>query len=376
MASVETTAMTDFACAACRWRSTIVTSVATHDEYFAHAVEMARTASAVGVAACVCMVLSSAVSSVESNPLVRELRLPWSSTWRPPPTWCTQKLSGWRHAGILKTHALHHLGAHRWDVLFVDTDWRFVANPLPTITTLGRDIVAARDQTRHMLNVGVLWIRATPETLAVAWRTMNRTIVAWDQAIFTEEAGASSASCCWADTGRHLVHPHVSLEAKLHLRGSRQDCVSPHRTYKPSLVLAPPTAMQTSKRMYPKWTPARYNKLEKAFYRWKCYECDNKCTRTYCALDGTNVTQPIAPKPRGSGLARDHTAHTAKLLTERMARRRTEKRLVQARSRSESTRCASANSGCCVRHPRALGCEDASLVGSAGRRSNTDMHSP
>jgi hypothetical protein len=170
-------------CAPCRWQNSIITSLATNEDYLNHALELAQSVVAARVSSCVCVVLSSAVSSHSDNLALRELRLPWSSTWRPPGRWCAQKLSGWRHAGILKTHALYHLLSAGWDVFFVDTDWRFVANPLPGIVGLGRDVVAARDQTRHMLNIGVLWVRASQHTVQMAWRSLNRTLQAWDQAV-------------------------------------------------------------------------------------------------------------------------------------------------------------------------------------------------
>ena len=376
------------ACGACRWRNTVVTSVATNAHYFRHAAEMARSAVTYGVSDCVCVVLSSAVAAASDVAVVRELRLPWSSTWRPPTTWCSQKLSGWRHAGILKTHALHHLSGHGWDILFVDTDWRFVANPLPAITALGRDIVAARDQTRHMLNVGVLWIRYTRATLDVAWRTMNRTLVAWDQAVFTEEAGASSASCCWTDTGRHLVHPAVSREAKLRLRGGQQECAAAgSATHSAALVLPPPASVQ-SRRMYPRWSSRMYNSLPMSFYRWKCYECDNKCTATFCALDGSNATAPL-PRSRGPPASaaaqsppsvaargtrpspaqpRPRAGGGASSVLARLSLRRRSSLEAQAKQAQgqglrkqggatvKSARCTTAGAGCCARHPRALGC--------------------
>ena len=111
--------------------------------------------------------------------VIRDPRLPWSSTWRPPKTWCTQKLSGRRYAGILKTHALHHLGVQRWMCCLSIPTGGLWQNLMPQISSLGRDIVAARDQTRHM----PMWracIRATAATLAVAYR-VNRTLLGWDR---------------------------------------------------------------------------------------------------------------------------------------------------------------------------------------------------
>lgn len=214
-------------CQRCVWSArTILATVATSDAYAALAVEMARSAAAVGVASCACVVVSDAVRAI-GDAVVEQVVLPWSSTWRPPTSWCTRRLSGWRHAGILKTHSLLELLRHDWDVFFVDVDWRFASNPLPAVVKSGKDVVSARDQTRHMLNVGALWVRSTALTLELARRTLNRTVLAWDQAVFTEEAGASAASCCWANLGRQLVHPRVSRKAKVSV-GRRVRCRGDH----------------------------------------------------------------------------------------------------------------------------------------------------
>ncbi|KAL1514475.1 hypothetical protein AB1Y20_003574 [Prymnesium parvum] len=335
-------------CAPCMWRRTVLASVATNDAYFEHALAMAGSAVAANVTPCACVALSSAVSR-PSSPLVRALRLPWSSSWRPPPDWCTQRLSGWRHAGILKTHALYHLVRRGWDVFFVDTDWRFVGNPLPLIASLGRDIVAARDQTRHMLNVGVLWVRATPETQLVARRTLNRTLVAWDQAVFTEEAGAARSSCCWTNVGTRLVHPRVTRQEKLALRGAHQECASGGGTRRAAL---PPPSGVKSRRMYPRWSSRSYNTLGSAFYRWKCFECDNKCTASFCPLDGANGTGAVL------GTATERASNASPSI----ARKPPPRRARQGRGRSplvQPAACATSDHACCSRHPRAQGCQHA-----------------
>jgi len=220
---------------------------------------------------------------------VRPLRLPWSSSWRPPMQWCAQKLSGWRHSGILKTHALHHLLSVGWNVFFVDTDWRFAANPIPDIIHLGRDVVAARDQTRHMLNVGVLWVRSSEETIRVAWRTFNRTLWAWDQAVFTEEAGASKSVCCWTDTGRHVIHPLVSREAKLSLRSQQQECAP---ASKGDTSLEPPLGVE-SRRMFPHWKPRSYNSLPSAFYRCLRATEEAQSSTLHVPMPRTGLVLPI-----------------------------------------------------------------------------------
>ena len=80
-------------CQRCVWSArTVLATVATSDAYAALAVEMARSAAAVGVASCACVVVSDAVRAI-GDAAVEQVVLPWSSTWRPPTSWCTHGLS-------------------------------------------------------------------------------------------------------------------------------------------------------------------------------------------------------------------------------------------------------------------------------------------
>ena len=197
-------------------------------------------------------------------------------------------LSGWRHSGILKMHALTLLLDHGFDLLIVDVDWRFVANPLAALRAQPMSIVAARDQTRHMLNVGAMYIRATSATRRLALRTFNRTFAAWDQAVFTEEAGAAGVGCCWANNlgGTFLVHPRVSRGVKLKLRGNDQQCRDVAR--RQTTLSPPPASADTAAHSMwqPRWRSGSgaYNGLDKAYYRFRCSDCDNVCTRRRCDL--------------------------------------------------------------------------------------------
>ena len=78
----------------------------------------------------------SSSGAADRTALVRVLHLPLSSAWRPPPMWCAQSLSGWRHAGTLKMHAVQEALALHWHVLLLDADWRLVADPLPALLHL------------------------------------------------------------------------------------------------------------------------------------------------------------------------------------------------------------------------------------------------
>lgn len=289
-------------CAACAVKNAVVLTIATNPSYYAQADQLAASASAHGIP-CVCTAISDAISPKASHHhRLVPLLLAKASRWRPPYEWCSRQLSGWRHAGILKMHAIEHLLQQGHDVLVVDVDWRFSGNPLPSLRRSGRSVLAARDQTRHMLNVGAMYVAADPRTLSLARRAANRTYEAWDQAVFTEEAGASGASCCWANDlgGRFLVHPPVTRQEKLRVRGSSQECASPSprtprgmaRTWARTWSLPPPrnSSRMAARSMWrARWRSSAYNELAASFYRWRCAECDNVCMRTRCDLAPSSI---------------------------------------------------------------------------------------
>ena len=270
----------------------LLLTIATNAHYYSQAAELAESAAAVVGFLCTCVAVSDALrhsKSVHTQRLA-PLLLPGSSTWRPPREWCAKKLSGWRHAGILKMHAIEVLLHRHFDLLLVDVDWRFVSNPLAGLRRLGVPIVAARDQTRHMLNVGAMFVQSTAQTRALAVRSLNRTFGGWDQAVWTEEAGASGARCCWAPDigGRYLMHPPVSRSEKLKHRGILQDCATaPARARATTLAPPRPSESTASKSMWrPPWRSAAgaFNEMDRAFYRFRCSECDNACTRNECKI--------------------------------------------------------------------------------------------
>ena len=281
------------ACQPCVRHDTLLLSIATNVEYLAQVADMAESAVRVGYN-CVCAAASSAIGDhhmrLHNQSALRLLHLPLSSTWRPPSMWCAQKLSGWRHAGILKMHALATAQDLGWNLLLIDADWRLVADPLPALLGARRDVISARDQTRHMLNVGAMLVRATPELRQISRRILNRTLGAWDQAIFTEEVGASSpaTSCCWAHLSAkpYIAHAAVSRTTKNNVRSRNQECRRTTQDDFGGSRLAPPaqTATSSTKRMYPRWHRNGYNHMDRAFYRFKCYECDAKCTKERCEL--------------------------------------------------------------------------------------------
>lgn len=287
-------------CNSCVVQGAVVLTIATNVHYYSQASHLASSAVAVGIP-CICTAISDALLQTQVTRRVAPLLVADASQWRPPREWCVKKLSGWRHAGILKMHAIQLLLTRNLHVLVVDVDWRFSANPIPALSLpTTASVVAARDQTRHMLNVGAMWVGSNANTLRLAQRTANRTSQGWDQAVWTEEAGASAASCCWAGNlgGKFLVHPPVTRQEKLRVRGSSQECASPvarggRGGASPRVKTLPPppnsTGMAIRSMWRPHWRSGSYNELASYYYRWRCAECDNKCLRVRCDLPETTT---------------------------------------------------------------------------------------
>jgi hypothetical protein len=298
--------MAENRCNACAVQRAVVLTIATNAHYYSEASHLASSATAVGIP-CICVAISDTLRHNSPPASVVPILIAGASQWRPPVEWCAKKLSGWRHAGILKMHAIYALLSSSLHLLVVDVDWRFSANPLPSLRHRATaSVVAARDQTRHMLNIGAMWVAADANTVLLARRAANRTHQAWDQAVWTEEAGASAASCCWAGNlgGEFLVHPPVTRQEKLRVRGSSQECAAPMlrggrgAAFAQARTMPPPPnstgGMATRSMWRPHWRPASYNDLASYYYRWRCSECDNKCLRRRCDLPGGSATKPKA----------------------------------------------------------------------------------
>eukprot|EP00966_Prymnesium_polylepis_P137668 3181527-Prymnesium_polylepis.1 len=283
---------------ACATQATIVVSVATTNAYHALTVRTAVSAHAIGVP---CVAVAAAAEVTSSHRLVRRLPLAFASAWRPPPEWCRRKLAGWRHASVLKTHAMLLVLSRGSHVLFVDADWRFGrASPLETLAACGHDAVALKDR-GHFVNVGLLYVRSSPATIAVARRTANRSVVAWDQAVFNEEAGAPGAlmTCCHANRvfGRHF-HRDRSAHVLKHTAatGAEHKCAARH----PDGVVAidaaalPPPNTRHPGEVYlyrSKWDPANFNELSDEA-RHRCPGCQRACSRASCRCHANRTVTP------------------------------------------------------------------------------------
>ena len=313
--------------APCLSHSTAVVSVATSGVYFELAVHTATTAHAVGIA---CITVAASDDVTASHRLVRRLQLQFAASWRPSLTWCRRKLAGWRHASVLKTQAMLLLLSHGINTLFVDADWRFGrSNPLAALAACGHDAVALKDK-GHFVNVGLLWIRSTPATVAMARRTANRSLVAWDQAVFNEEAGAAvGLTCCHANRflGR-LFHRDGDAHSLKHSasRSAMQACSNNAQTS--AAALPPPARRAGESHLYrAMWDGFNFNELSDDA-RHRCPGCRRTCSLSSCRCTQnlTTTAERAARAPSSGGAA-----------------------LASLQKRAQTCR---ETAGCCARHPR------------------------
>lgn len=138
----------------------------------------------------------------------------------PRPMWCTWNWTGatspsgghvavgwygWRRSHLHRVRMFVAVLSSGHSLLAVDLDWRFAGpSPLPAIYALKApnggplDVFSWWDGSNEkMYNVGLLWVRASPEALSMVQRVLNRTFSGWEQALFNEELQWRSAlSCC------------------------------------------------------------------------------------------------------------------------------------------------------------------------------------
>lgn len=207
---------------ACASSGHIVLTVATSQRYAEAAVALAESVRAHGVAKCVALAATSRLQLSEAQlGLLEPIALPqWVNRWRAERDFCAdggrRQLAGWRLTHILKTQALLlllSLGVH---VLCLDADRRLVGNPMPALRALADDVAGMRDT--EFLNFGLVYLRASAATIALIRRVANRTLAAWDQAVFNEELGAAasrtpSLHCCFANA---WVRRYVVLAQHVH----------------------------------------------------------------------------------------------------------------------------------------------------------------
>lgn len=316
-------AMSRVAASSCVHNSTAILTVATSSTYLDAALLLAQSARQHSAFACVLIAAPASLLplTMQHARLLSPIALPqWASEWRAERHFCTTRLSGWRQTHVLKTQALLSLLSRGLDVLLVDVDRRFVGDPLPALVSLRVDVAGLRDEA--LLNFGLVYVRASAPTLAMARRVANRSVAAWDQAVFSEELAAAAAlSCCYTNV---WIRQCVRLEQRTHdlnkdahaieqtqvsqaTRGCRQAstrsntsassatasvqeaaAASPHGP-----ALRPPAGIG---RMYLTWHPTRFNELPVAHRRY------SRCTRTPCRVRAGGMQQPVGGEGGGSAI--------------------------------------------------------------------------
>ena len=303
-------------------RATILT-VATSPAYLESAAALAVTVHThIPRMACIHVAMPASLSAALHSPLLMPVALqPWASHWLPEQHFCTTRMSGWRQTHVLKTQALLSLLSRGLDVLLLDADRRLLGNPLPALQASGVDVAGMRDEA--LLNLGLVYMRASARMLSFAQRVVNRSLHAWDQAIFNEEISAArSISCCYTNRwikqcveiveSMHRLNKDSDVAAVTQRQqtiecrttrgrgdgvgtggqtrrpshGEGTDGVAPTA---PTETLRPPT--NPAARMFRSWDPVGYNELPLGARKY------NRCTRTACPRS-----------PAANGLPSPHVA--------------------------------------------------------------------
>ena len=265
----------------------VVVTVVTLSAYCSSAAEMAETAFGVGFPK-----ILMATDEVRCMAHKRVLAREYSPSPRLTSAVCLSEECVWpcayRRVWPIKFAALTEVLEAGLHTLLLDADWRFVQRPFATFAALAGfnvDVVGrldpclsdARRQTAgcRLFNLGQLVVRSTAETIAIARRVANRSIVAWDQAVFSEEVSHSVVRRC-AHGGaldrlfRFARHAHLLKTTRFRLNVSCDD-VTNYKTCgiwralshcteeRPYFALAPPEGS----RSFPRWRPNAFNYHER-----------------------------------------------------------------------------------------------------------------
>lgn len=281
----------------CVHLNTIVLTIATSRLYLHSAEALARSAVAVGIP-CVHVAVPVSLAGQARVPLVEMCPSGGAATWLPSREWCASgqiDFSGWRQTHILKMQAIFDILRTDHDVLCIDGDRRFAINPLPALQATGADIAAVRDD--HLLNIGLVWLRAGSAQLAMAERVANRSHAAWDQAVFNEEASAAARlSCCYTNA---FIGRCITFEKGIHdLRRSPNGKVASSKQGQAGCVpkeervrtLGPPSSANSSASaplLFREWRPYEYNELP---WAWRRY---SRCSTRPCPV----IAGACMPRP-------------------------------------------------------------------------------
>ena len=171
----------------------------------------------------------------------------------PRQQWCGDSRYGWRRSHLFRARMWRLVLAARLDLLAVDLDWYFISDPLPGLAAarenrarlgctghptgrpylecvarswatqgVAAEVVALHDGAQlKTLNVGLMFVRATDATAALARRVENRTRGGWEQGVFNEELSwglhaGREVGCCHppggygCDLARHFVKDEMA----------------------------------------------------------------------------------------------------------------------------------------------------------------------
>ena len=215
MASADAAAI-----AACTTDGTVLATVVS-SSYARPLLDLAKSARDVGFR---CMLVQPYVDfEALRSPLVRALSLP-PVPMLPREQWCGSQRYGWRRAHFYRSRLWRILFDHRVDLLEIDLDWSFhdmrgialrLERPMAALraarTKSGHapDVIALHDGPRRaLLNVGLMYVRASDEVRALARRCEQRAPGGWEQGIFNEELAYGS-------TGLHCCHPRARTACDL-----------------------------------------------------------------------------------------------------------------------------------------------------------------
>lgn len=310
---------------------TVVGTVASasYREALDHLVATASRAAAVKCVALQAMDNLTAAHHPDGGP--SRLRLvvlpgPAHSTMMPEKHWCVTSTNrtirvtrrrkiGWRRSHFYRVLMWRNVLSLGFNLLAVDCDWSFRSNPMPSIAGMqpAADVIAYWDGPHQkMLNVGLIWMRATPQMVALVTRVQNRTWAGWEQAIFSEELNwGSDASCCHCTAclalhfaknfSTHGQQKSVSaVRRRFYLEGS-PDCSD---TLPPPALPPPATSgfgwggTVAAKA----WRPIGWNSLVERHYG-RCTGFDARCTGTWQVRAADGTTQSTCGCRRGAAAA-------------------------------------------------------------------------
>jgi len=124
----------------------------------------------------------------------------------PRPEWCNTTRFGWRRSHLYRSRMWRVVLSHGFDMIAVDLDWSFTDIhdvPLQPAQALLPALRAARTPKGEVasviapvdghsgqflfFNVGLMWVRSSRETIALARRCEARSVGGWEQGLFNEE---------------------------------------------------------------------------------------------------------------------------------------------------------------------------------------------